>query len=206
MRWGLVGIGAVLIVLGGATLVSVTLLPPAQVTEEKPIVYYLTVDPNGTGATPWMWGLNGSSASFSMTWWSTGPLDVSLLVPGSCGSSECPPTAAKWGWVSRTSGSWAENGTARYPYDLVYVNDGNDSVVVSVTCITSDVVTTAPNGWSVWIPGISGLVLLFIGGLSVILGVFLRTSIYGVPPEPRPPFPPPGEAPFEPPIDPRAGR
>jgi hypothetical protein len=131
---------------------------------------------------------------------------VSLLVPGSCQTGQCPPSAEKWGWVGRTSGSWAENGTARYPYDLLYVNTGNDSVVVSVTCIASDVVTTAPNGLSVWIPGIAGLVLLFIGGLTAFLGIFLRTSIYGVAPPERPSETPFEERPPPPPTDPTTDR
>jgi hypothetical protein len=206
VRWGLVAVGAVLIVLGAATLASVTLLPPGQITEEKPIEYYLSVDANGTGATPWMWGLNGTSASFSMTWWSTGPLDVSLLEPNPCGTPSCPPSTEQKGWRAATSGSWAENGTAQYPYDMQYVNTANRTVIVSITCIATDLVTTEPNGWSVWVPGVSGLVLLFIGGASVMLGLFLRTSVYGGPPRHGPPFPPAEPYPPLPPTDPTTDR
>lgn len=126
-------------------------------------------------------GPTGSSERFTLTWQASHPIRVSLTPSRSCPT--CPNPVALVAWPGNLSGQWT--GTGHYPYPL-YVNFSNPGVQSANISGTGVAWAGGSATFSLILEiaiGAGAAVLFTLGGLALILGLFLRANPYGpVPP------------------------
>jgi hypothetical protein len=126
-------------------------------------------------------GSNGTAEFFTLTWYSTVSINVTLQSPAGCtkASGPCWGLSVLDSWKAGTSGVWASSGPFHYPLQCLLKNPQNVSAAVTVS---TSATSTHPTHLSLLIElvlGAGATGLFVVGGLAVFLGLFLRGNPYG---------------------------
>lgn len=180
MRTGLVGLGAVGVVLGvSLVLIALWNLPPPGTSTTATRSTYTVV--NGRGYTVVLSPPSGAT-SFVVSYSSDQPITALL---STCSNA---PTQCSIGNASFTrSGSW----TVSHPSSPLYLSLSDEAVQAATVLVATDASVKSTGGFVWWeeiIVLFAGGVLMAAGGMGVFLGLFLQGNPYarGLPPLPPP--------------------
>jgi hypothetical protein len=194
VRAGLVVVGVAFLVVGGAALATLYLVPPASTEVRHDSTVALVVPAQGTAQSPNLWGENGSGASFSVRWQSSAPVRLLVWANGYTGCGEplaCPPSSSGSSTLSAqfnttVAGTWSTHGAPAYPYVLVVTALGSTGAAVSIAATGIASVEPATPALEQLIGTSSGALVAAVGAIALFLGMFLRSDPYGSPPGPVP--------------------
>ncbi len=166
----------VTIAAGTVATVYFALQTPAQGTTTTNIIAPTSL-PAQTTKLIALDGPSGSSERFALSWQASHPIRVSLTLSRSCPT--CPDPAVLVAWPGNLSGLWT--GTGHYPYPLYvnFTNPGTQSANISGRGVAWAAGPAALPLILEIAVGAGAAVLFALGGLALLLGLFLRINPYG---------------------------
>ena len=175
VRPGLVVVGVALIFLGAASVVTFSLSQTTSDNDQRSTLLPNVVGANNTGSAL-LTGTDAESATFTVTWSSTVPLQVTLLsVPGCIPfQPPCPGTSTVATWAQNLSGTYSVSGPIRFPFLLVWTDSTPGTGFLNATALEAVHTTVGPSWSDQLVVDAAGVVLAGIGAVSLFLGLFLR--------------------------------
>jgi len=189
VRLGLVAVGAVFALVGGAVIVG-AIMPvtsPTYLREGSSSVENLQADDSRTFT---MNTTVANSASLAVSWSSSSAVSVSWYATRSCASPPywCAVTPAIVSWAGKLAGHWSGSGDVGDRY-LLYVEtdaaaNGSTDVFANFTGTYTEhyhTLTHAALAYPFLLTMTSGSLLAGTGAVALYLGLFLPSGTYAPP-------------------------
>jgi hypothetical protein len=182
VRTGLVVLGVVIAVLGAGLVLSLFILDSGASTTTLVSPSVPSLSPQGSQSWDIL-GTQSSTATVSLSWFASGPADVSLVPGTPCSSSTgyCPTGNYSLNWTSATSGKGTLTGLTSYGYLLMVHNPGTKALSFSATVSVTFARGSSVPTWTWGLIAGGGITLLAIGGVALFLGLFLAPGVYDDP-------------------------
>jgi hypothetical protein len=197
VRSGLVVVGVALAVVGAGLTLAAFFEPgnPSQ-SQVNPLAAP-NLEP-GLPRTMYVWLQNVSSGSLDVSWVSSADVNVTIYRATDCRflsgfggtvstTQYCPDGPALASWPANSSGHWNTTGPITFPLILNLADVGPKTV--NVNAVFDEIWASTSPRVPTWIfvsTLAGGAACITIGGISIFLGLFLRSGVYSGPaPDPQ---------------------
>jgi len=184
VRTGLVVVGIAFLVLAGATVTVVNLLPSTTEVQDRSSLVPQPFSADGSGAAL-LPGADSASGSFTLRWSSTAAVSVWVYRAPGCErvSNACASGPAVANWTRALSGTWSTTGAVAFPFMLVWAGGGSGAGNISASGVQNIQVKTPMALVDTLVIDGAAIALGIVGAVALFLGLFLRGGVY---PERRP--------------------